>query len=349
MFGVRTPRTTRARRAWGIAALTVAAASLLGACSTGGSPSTATTVYRTQAPSTGASTPSGSGSSSPSAPDLPKRVVKVTSLENDGATYGVGMPIVLYFSPPPTDSQAFTNAVKVTVNGRPAGGAWFWEQPTAAEKKHHVIEAHYRPKAFWPADSKIHVGIPIRGLSAGTTKTNQLVYSGKLTSLDYNIGDAHVSTVNAGDLTMHVTSNGKLVNTIKVSLGAAQTPTYNGTKVVMQKGEDNPATGKLKPNGTVQMVGPGYNEPVQWSVRITQSGEYVHAAPWNSHIGQVSTSNGCTNLSTADAKWFYNFSQIGDVVQYQRTDGTLMPSWDGLGDWNLPWATWSQGGLLLNH
>jgi hypothetical protein len=37
------------------------------------------------------------------------------------------------------------------------------------------------------------------------------------------------------------------------------------------------------------------------------------------------------------------------MVRYVGTDGPLMPSWDGLGDWNVPWGTWAQGGLLLNH
>jgi lipoprotein-anchoring transpeptidase ErfK/SrfK len=280
----------------------------------------------------------------PAAADMGSgQTVHVTALENDGATYGVGMPIVLYFSPAPTDARAFENAVRVSVNGQPTNGAWYWEQPTADDVKANIVEAHYRPQTYWPADSTVHVSIPIGGLSAG----QGLVYSPKLTSLDYKIGDAHVTLVDASTLSMRVTSNGRLVRTVGVSLGAAATPTFNGVKVVMQRGEDVPGTNKLRPNGTVMMSGPGYkNDPVQWSVRITQSGEYLHAAPWNNGIGERSTSNGCTNLHTDDASWFYHFSQIGDVVQHVNTDGTRMPSWDGLGDWNVPWAKWTQGGLL---
>ena len=36
----------------------------------------------------------------------PKTVVHVSALESDGATYGVGIPIVLYFHPLPTNSSA---------------------------------------------------------------------------------------------------------------------------------------------------------------------------------------------------------------------------------------------------
>jgi hypothetical protein len=96
------------------------------------------------------------------------------------------------------------------------------------------------------------------------------------------------------------------------------------------------------------MKGPGYDEIVDWSVRITRSGEYVHAAPWNSRIGQASTSNGCTNLTVANAQWYYGFARIGDVLTYANTGGRQMPSWDGFGDWNLTWAEWSAGGLLKN-
>jgi lipoprotein-anchoring transpeptidase ErfK/SrfK len=288
-----------------------------------------------------AKTPHPAGSSSTSA--AAGRTVHVSALQSDGDTYGVGMPVVLFFTPAPTDARAFAAAVHVTVDGQPANGAWYWEQPTADEVAAHTVEAHYRLPGYWPADSRIHVSIPVGGLSAGAG----LVYSNKLTSLDYKIGDAHISTVDARTLMMHVTSNGRLVNHFPVSLGKAATPTFNGVKVVMQKGEDIPGTNRLRANGTVLMNGPGYtNDPVMWSVRITRSGEYVHAAPWNNGIGQNSTSNGCTNLHTANAKWFYAFSQLGDVVQYSNTDGTAMPSWDGLGDWNVRWSQWSRGGLL---
>ncbi len=82
-------------------------------------------------------------------------------------------------------------------------------------------------------------------------------------------------------------------------------------------------------------------------MRITQSGEYVHAASWNGgNIGRRSTSNGCTNLNTAAAEWFYNFAVIGDVLTYSGTGGQKMPYWDGFGDWNVPQSQWSTGGLV---
>ncbi|MDT4893617.1 MAG: hypothetical protein QOE97_2652 [Pseudonocardiales bacterium] len=277
-----------------------------------------------------------------SAPTPPAKVVRVTSNLVDGVTVGVGEPIVLNFAPTPTDSTAFTKAVTVTVNGQPATGAWYWEKPYADQP----VQAHYRQQQFWPAHAAIEVTLPIGGLSAGTG----LVYARGLTSVSFKTGDSHVSTVDNSTRLMTVTSNGVVVRTVPVSLGAASTPTYNGTKVVMQKGEDVPGTDTLRANGTVMMSGPGYsNDPVPWSVRVTASGEYVHAAGWNTNIGVRDTSNGCTNLKPADGEWFYNFSALGDVVKYANTSGSKMNPLDGLGDWNITWPMWSRGGLLLNH
>lgn len=328
------------------AAVIVAAIIMVTITVTKGSPTSGVgTIAAGHTTSGGASTPATSsttGSSAPATSAGPTTTVHVTSSLDDGEVVGVGEPIVLNFSPAPTDSTAFTKAVTVTVNGEPANGAWYWEKPYASQP----VQAHYREASYWPANSTIQVKLPIGGLSAG----KGLAYSGALSSVTFRTGDAHISTVDAATLTMTVTSNGKVVNTLPVSLGASKTPTFNGTKIVMQKGEDVPGTNTLRSNGTVMMSGPGYtNDAVPWSVRITASGEYVHAAGWNTKIGIASTSNGCTNLKPADGKWFYEFSQLGDVVKYVNTDGTRMNPLDGLGDWNIPWSQWQLGGLLINH
>lgn len=79
-----------------------------------------------------------------------------------------------------------------------------------------------------------------------------------------------------------------------------------------------------------RMVGttPGdeYDPQVPWSVRLTNSGEFIHAASWNSgNIGRRGTSNGCTNLNVDAAEQFFDFAQIGDVAIYQNTSAGVMP------------------------
>ena len=248
--------------------------------------------------------------------------VHVSLLESDGQTYGVGMPIVARFTRAVTDAKAFEKAATVLVNGVPAAGAWYWETSGASG---YAVEAHYRLADYWPAHASIKVNLPIAGRSAGTG----LVFDDSLT-LSIATGAKHVTTVDASTKRMTVTSDGKPVKTLDVSLGKASTPTYQGTKILMEFDRIQDMEGT----------------PVPWSVRLTNSGEFIHAAPWNSQIGQANLSHGCTNLDTADAEWFYKFSLLGDVVQYPDAPGPTAKVWDGLGDWNVSWATWRTGGLL---
>lgn len=81
---------------------------------------------------------------------------------------------------------------------------------------------------------------------------------------------------------MTVTSDGTVVHTMPVSLGSGDHPTFDGTKVVMEK--DNPERMISTPGEAY------YNVLVPWSVRITNSGEFIHAASWNTgNIGSRNT------------------------------------------------------------
>lgn len=277
----------------------------------------------------GGSGPGGaSGGPSPSGtPSATGRPVHVRLYQSDGSTYGVGMPIIAYVSAMVTDAKAFAAAARVTVNGAPAGGAWYFQKSGIYQG--YPLEAHYRAQDYWPAHASIHLDLAVKGLSAGTG----LVFDNNLT-LDMSTGPANVSRIDGTTERMVVTSDGNQVFSFPVSLGKASTPTFSGVKVVMEKS-------RLE-----RMVGAGYDEQVPWSVRVTNSGEFIHAASWNGgNIGQRSTSHGCTNLNVADAQRFFSMAQIGDVAVYTNTGGATMPSWDGYGDWNLPWSTWQAGGL----
>jgi lipoprotein-anchoring transpeptidase ErfK/SrfK len=289
--------------------------------------------------------PTPSPSASTTHTSAPSRPVHMSLFEGDGQTYGVGFAIIATFDRAPTDSHAFTDAATVTVNGAPAHGAWFWQK---SEIPGYALEAIYRPRQYWPAHAAIHADLPMKDLSAG----KGLTYDDSLT-LSVRTGARHVSVVDNVTHRMTVTSDGKVVQTMPVSLGSGNYPTYRGDKVIMAKGEDA-ADGSPRPLGEVRMVsnqpGDQYNLLVPWSVRVTNSGEYVHSASWNTgNIGSRNTSHGCTNLDVAAAEWFYHFSLVGDVVEYPNASGPIQPSWDGWGWWNLPWSTWSQGGLLLTH
>jgi lipoprotein-anchoring transpeptidase ErfK/SrfK len=276
---------------------------------------------------------SGSPTASPTGTPTPTGApVHVRLYQGDGSTWGVGMPIIAYLSKMITDSSAFNGATTVTVNGSPVQGAWFFQRSRIY--KDSPIEAHYRLQDYWPAHASIHMDLPVQGLSAGPG----LVYDDSLT-LDMSTGPRNITAVDGRAERMIVTSDDKQVFSFPVSLGKATTPTYNGIKAVIDKAR------------VQRMIGTDPRDPydvkVPWSVRVTNSGEFIHAASWNGgNIGQRSTSNGCTNLNVGDAEKYFNFARVGDVATYTNTGGATMPSWDGYGDWNLSWSTWQGGGLV---
>jgi lipoprotein-anchoring transpeptidase ErfK/SrfK len=321
-------RTGRRRALLALAAL--AGALVLAGCQSSGT----ATQHRAAGPA------AASHSSAPASPTGPKKgsgtPVHVRTFEGDGQSYGVGMPIIAYFSEKVTDPSVFDEVVKVTVDGQPADGAWYWEHSSVSSE---AMEAHYRLKAYWPAHSTVTVSMPLQGLWAG----EGLVFDNDL-SLDMNIGAAQLAKVDGtpGVDTMTISSDGHVVRTLKVSLGRADTPTYLGTAVVMAK--SNPEEMKSDPGEAHP-----YDIEVPWSVRVTDSGEFIHDAYWNGSLGQANLSHGCTNLSPADAEWYYGFAQVGDPVTWINTGTSkTIPVTDGWGDWNLDWATWTQGGLLEN-
>jgi lipoprotein-anchoring transpeptidase ErfK/SrfK len=257
--------------------------------------------------------------------------VHVSLYENDGQTYGVAMPIIAYFSVAITDASVFDQVTKVTVDGKPVHGAWYFEHSSQADQ---AVEAHYRLPMYWPAHASIKMSLPLAGLWAG----KGLAFDDNVT-LSIKTGAAQIVKVDGKSKRMRVYSDGKLIRTFLVSLGKADTPTYAGTAVVI---------GKANPQDMVSAPGePYYNIEVPWSVRVTYDGEFIHDAYWNGELGQANLSHGCTNLSPADAEWYYQFSLIGDPVTWTHT-GTSerVPVWDGYGDWNLSWAAYRQGGLL---
>jgi lipoprotein-anchoring transpeptidase ErfK/SrfK len=287
-----------------------------------GSTAGSATAATSSAPASG-STNSPTGSSSPNT-----RPVHVSLLEGDGGVYGVGMPIIAWFNVASTNGAAFAQATTVTVNGNKVAGAWYFERSSHAGS---AMEAHYRPRTYWPGHASIHVDLPVEGLSAGPG----LSFDDSLT-LDLTTGAATFATVDAHTLQMTVKSDGKLVGVYPVSLGAPNTRTSRGIKVIMEKGLDIP------------MRGPGYYDPhVQYTQRLTYGGEYLHSAPWNiRNLGKRSTSNGCTNLSPTVAKQLYGLMRIGDVVSYPNANGSLMQLGSGYGDWNLSWGQWQTGGAI---
>jgi lipoprotein-anchoring transpeptidase ErfK/SrfK len=246
-----------------------------------------------------------------------------------GTTYGVGMPVVVRLSHRITDGAPFQRATRVTVNGATADAAWYFETSTV---KGYPLEAHLRLRDYWPAHASIAVSMPVHGVAAG----GGYEFADDL-SVAFRTGARVVSTVDARTHRMTVTRDGRTVADYRVSLGSKKTPTSKGTKVVMAKGV------------SICLRGPGYSQcGIQDTQRLTNSGEYLVSAPWNMYNinhGRDS-SDGCTNLLQSDARQLYAMSEVGDVVNFPNADGPKMTPAAGLGDWNVPWQTWREGGAV---
>ena len=99
--------------------------------------------------------------------------------------------------------------------------------------------------------------------------------------------------------------------------------------------------------GIAQDSSEGYNiDNVQYAMRLTYSGEFIHAAPWSvSSQGVANVSHGCTGLSTANAKYLFDMTRRGDVVEYTGSNRPMTLT-NGYGDWNESYAQYKDGSAL---
>lgn len=248
----------------------------------------------------------------------------------DGETVGVGMPVIVQFDVPVTDHATFEKHMNVTSTPSQKG-SWYWLSDT---------EAHWRPTSYWKAGTDVSVDLDLNSLPAGNG-----IYGQEDREVDFTVGDAHVYKVDAQTHQMRVFSNGTLLRTLPITTGKPGFTTRSGTKVIIEKFDQKRMNSET--------VGINRNSPeaydiddVQWAMRVTFSGEFIHAAPWSvGSQGRANVSHGCTGMSTEDAAWLYAMSRRGDVVEYTGTDRPMTLD-NGYGDWNLSPSAWKQGSAL---
>ncbi len=248
-----------------------------------------------------------------------------------GQTVGVGMPAIIRFDVPVKNKAAIEKHLSVV--SRPAqAGAFHWVSDS---------EVHWRPRSFWRPGTNVTIKADIGGVSAGNG-----IYGQKSRSTSFHVGRSLISKVNMDTDQMRVFQNGKLIRTIPITTG--QQPkftTRSGTKVIIEKFRHkrmNSETIGIDPNSA-----DGYNiDDVEYAMRVTYSGEFVHAAPWSvGSQGRTNVSHGCTGMSTSNAAWLYNRSIVGDVVQYTGTSKPMELT-NGFGDWNEAFSAYRGGSAL---
>lgn len=223
-----------------------------------------------------------------------------------GALVGVAHPVVLTFSAAVTNRQAAERAIEV----KPAPamtGKFEWLD-------NDVVQ--WVPDRFWPAHSTV-------ALSVGGLSTK------------FKTGPAVVGVADISDHTFTVSIDGVEAGpppalpaphhrpywgeagVMPASMGRPHFPTPVGSYTVQSKERsvimDSTSVGIPRDDPE------GYRIPVDYAVRISSRGLFVHSAPWAvNSLGFENVSHGCIGLSTADAEWYYNTVNVGDPVIVQE-------------------------------
>lgn len=219
-----------------------------------------------------------------------------------GETVGIAQPVIITFQAAVDDKKTAEKAIRVT-STPPVDGSLYW----VGNK-----ELRWKPDEFWPAHTKVSV----QAGSAGSA---------------FTIGESWIATADDNTHTITVTVDGEVVRTMPTSMGANDHPTPNGTYTVGERFAD-----MYMDSSTygVPVDSPnGYRTYVEYATRISNSGIFVHAAPWSvGQQGNTNVSHGCLNVSTDDGRWFFENAPKGAPVVVQNTIGGTADPADGLTD-----------------
>jgi hypothetical protein len=256
----------------------------------------------------------------------------------DGSTVGVGMPVSVNFDKAVTNKKDVQSHIKVTSSsGQQVVGHWFSGQ-----------RLDLRPKDYWKANSTVTLKLDLDGVEASSG-----VKGVQEKTVTFKVGHSQVSTVDAKAKTMKVVRDGKLIKTIPISAGSPDNTTYNGQMVISEKFKETRMNGATV--GFTDDDGKGEYDikDVPHAMRLSTSGTFIHGNYWGakSIFGSQNTSHGCVGLAdtkgandpNTEGAWFYDNSQIGDVVVVKNSnDKTVQPE-NGLNGWNMDWSQWVAG------
>ncbi len=257
----------------------------------------------------------------------PDGTVSAYVVPGNGWKVGVGMPVVVQLSKSVGESyrKDVESALKVDTGSSSVEGAWKWMSGT---------QVWWRPKSYWKPGTDVKVTADLAGIeiSKGVYGKKQAVRSA------FSIGDEMISTVDVAAHEMTVRKNGKVIKTIPVTTGKASMATRNGIKVIMSRETSHRM--KSSSIGIPVDSKDGYDLVAKYAMRLTYSGEFIHAAEWSTGSqGVANVSHGCTGMSDTNAKWLFDRSRVGDVVIYKNST-RKMEFGNGYTVWNESYSDW---------
>ncbi len=264
----------------------------------------------------------------------PEKVIGYT-VTPDGWTVGSGMPVQVNFDAPVRSAAAKAEIEsRLSLTSTPAQpGAWGWTSDSTLM---------YRPQAYWAAGTSVVVKAPLAGLQVAPG-----AYLMEDNGATMTIGTQRVMRVDLAAHTMTLKENGALVRTFPISGGrpGERFETRGGTKLIQDKHAeivmDSSTFGIDKADPEY------YKTKVKWAMRITDSGEYLHSAPWSvPDQGRANVSHGCINMAPGDAEWLFNRVQYGDPVENVNSHIPLQPGESGIPVWLWSWPQWQAKSAL---
>ncbi|MEO3871458.1 Ig-like domain-containing protein [Nonomuraea sp. B12E4] len=250
--------------------------------------------------------------------------------DDTGLTVGVGMPIMITFDQPVADRLSVERNLSVQ-SSKPVEGAWHWFDDT------HV---DFRPRKYWPAHTKVRVEAKLAGVRGGPN-----MYGKRDVKLDFKIGRSQITKGSLNEHVLYVRRDGKQIREMPMSAGQGGAWKYHTTSGIHLAMSRESATLMTSPG-----IGPGqagyYSLMVYNTVRISNSGEYVHSAPWSvGSQGNSNVSHGCVNISPSNAIWFLKNTLIGDPIILTGGPRKLEPT-NGWGHWQETWKEWLKWSVL---
>ncbi|MFF5924704.1 L,D-transpeptidase [Streptomyces hydrogenans] len=261
-----------------------------------------------------------------------ERVNKLTLAPGKNTTVGIGQPLSIVFDRPVTRKADVERQLKVTTSNG-TEGSWGWVTDYSGRDR-----VDWRPREYWKPGTKVTLEADLNGTDSGDGWFVRDYRTG------FTIGAAQVVKVDLDTKRLTLVKDGRTVRTIPVSGGTpgGDKRSWRGTAVLMAK------EGTINMNSETVGLGDAYDKMVDYSMRLTWSGMYAHAAPWNAgNFGRANRSSGCIGMSDADAASFYASVHVGDPFEIKGADTKgVVAEGNGYGAWNLSWAGWKAKSAL---
>lgn len=261
----------------------------------------------------------------------PDKKIHTAIVPLNGETVGVGLPIQVQLSAP-VENKAEVERNLIVESTPATDGSWHWISDD---------KLRYRPKEYWQPGTEVTVQVRLQGIDAGNG-----VYGDEERDVSFTIGRAVRSVVDLEALTMTVYVDGEAARTVPVTGGKPGFETRNGIKVALETHRVktmDAATVGIDPDDPEY-----YRLDVQYAIRVTWSGEFVHGAEWSTAAqGRERVSHGCVGMNLENAEWFFNQTRRGDIIEVVNSPTDQRMELDnGFGDWNMDWEDWVAGSAL---